>query len=221
MMAVPDRPKIYHIVHVNNLASIVGDGYLWSDSEMNKRGGPPANIGMPSIKSARLEMQVGCHPHTFVGQYVPLNFCPRSVMLNIIWYANHPNLVYRGGQGPIIHLEADLFKAIEWAEENNHPWAFCLGNARAAYASFRSSVNELSEINWQAVVARDFRNPDTKEAKQAEFLLKNKFPWDLIERIGYLDKPLLPPSGVLASITDALKGAAHRPVVEKCNDWYY
>jgi hypothetical protein len=221
MMAIPDRPKIYHIVHVNNLASIVSDGYLWSDSKMNQRGGPPANVGMPSIKSARLEMPIGCHPDTFVGQYVPFNFCPRSVMLNIIWYANHPNLEYRDGQGPILHLEADLFKAIDWANENNHRWAFCLGNARAAYASFRSSVGELSEVNWLAVAARDFRNPDIKEAKQAEFLVEKGFPWHLIERIGYLNRSISPTCEVLALITDALKGAAHRPVVENCNDWYY
>ena len=29
-------------------------------------------------------------------------------MLYLIWQANHENLTYRGGQGPIVHLEANL-----------------------------------------------------------------------------------------------------------------
>ena len=45
-MPLPDRPKIYHIVHVDNLASIVVDGHLWSDKVMIGRGGPRA----PGVK---------------------------------------------------------------------------------------------------------------------------------------------------------------------------
>jgi len=38
-MPLPTRPKIYHIVHVDNLASIVADGCLRSDSVMAQRQG--------------------------------------------------------------------------------------------------------------------------------------------------------------------------------------
>ena len=37
LMLVPPRPKIYHIVHVDRLESIIADGYLWSDAEVRKR----------------------------------------------------------------------------------------------------------------------------------------------------------------------------------------
>ena len=162
-MPVPANPKIYHIVHVDNLASIIADGGLWSDAVMVKRGGPPENIGIPNIKTARLAKAVRCHPGTFVGEYVPFNFCPRSVMLNIIWYANHPYLTYRGGQQPIVHLEASLERAIEWAKGNGRRWAFSLANARAAYVDFYSTYGKLDEINWPAVASNDFRSPDVKE----------------------------------------------------------
>jgi hypothetical protein len=33
-MPVPAQPKIYHIVHVDRLPSIVADGFLWSDAVM-------------------------------------------------------------------------------------------------------------------------------------------------------------------------------------------
>ena len=34
-MPQPTHPKIYHIVHVDRLASIMADGALWSDAAMS------------------------------------------------------------------------------------------------------------------------------------------------------------------------------------------
>ena len=31
-MSLPTRPKIYHILHVDRLASVLDDGVLWSDA---------------------------------------------------------------------------------------------------------------------------------------------------------------------------------------------
>lgn len=48
-------------------------------------------------------------------------------MLYVIYRANSPDLSYRGGQGPIVHMEADLHETVAWANQNNRRWAFhCL-----------------------------------------------------------------------------------------------
>ena len=108
MTTPPDRPKLYHITHVDNLRAIVADGALVSDAELIRRGGPAQAIGMSEIKRRRVEeLEVGSHPGTKVGDYVPFYFCPRSVMLFVIHRANHPDLTYRGGQECIVHLEAE------------------------------------------------------------------------------------------------------------------
>jgi hypothetical protein len=73
-MAVPAQPKIYHIVHVDNLASIIADGCLWSDAVMVQRQGGTV-IGMNSIKQRRLRLPVTCHAGFTVGQFVPFYFC--------------------------------------------------------------------------------------------------------------------------------------------------
>ena len=86
----PAKPKIYHIVHVDRLASIIADGCLWSDVVMAQRQGAGTTIGMGSIKPGRLGLPVPCHPGTRVGEYVPFYFCPRSIMLYVIHCANHP-----------------------------------------------------------------------------------------------------------------------------------
>lgn len=213
-MPVPDQPKIYHIVHVDNLASICGDGCLWSDSVMIQRQGGTV-IGMGSIKQRRLALPVSCHPQTFVGEYVPFYFCPRSIMLFVIHCANHPELAYRGGQQPIIHLQADLSQVVQWAEANGRRWAFSLSNAGAVYTQFRSELAQLDEINWDAVAARDFRPADVKEAKQAEFLVQQSFPWHLVERIGVHSQ------GIAQRVYAAMNGAGHRPSVEIRREWYY
>lgn len=178
------QPKIYHIVHVDRLPSIIADGWLWSDAEVVKRGQGGTTIGMGGIKARRLALPVECHPGDHVGDFVPFYFCPRSIMLYVIHCANHPELAYRGGQGPIVHLEADLYEVVAWADASGRRWAFTLSNAGAYYTQFRSRIDQLDEVNWPAVAATDFRAAEVKEAKQAEFLVHHLFPWQLVRRIG-------------------------------------
>jgi hypothetical protein len=208
------RLSDFAAVHVNNLGSIVADGRLWSDSIMSNRQGGTV-IGMNSIKQRRLHLPVTCHPGTYVGDYVPFYFCSRSIMLFVIRRANHPDLAYRGGQEEIIHLEGDLYASVRWANANAQCWAFSLSNAGAVYTQFRNQVDQLGEINWGAVAATDFRDPDIKEGKQAEFLIQSSFPWQLVERVGVQSL------GVRDRVLAAMKDAAHRPTVEVKKEWYY
>lgn len=55
-MPVPAHPKIYHIVHVDRLASIIADDYLWSDAMMNQRPSGTV-IGIESIKQRAAAFQ--------------------------------------------------------------------------------------------------------------------------------------------------------------------
>ena len=100
-MPVPAHPKIYHIVHVDRLPHIITAGYLYSDAYMQTRQGMGTTIGMSDIKARRLTLELNSHPSLHVGDCVPFYFCPRSVMLYLFYQNNHPELTYRGGQGPI------------------------------------------------------------------------------------------------------------------------
>jgi len=216
MTRPPARPKLYHITHVENLSGIVADGGLLSDADMIARGGPAQGIGMSGIKRRRVEeLEVACHPGTKVGDYVPFYFCARSVMLFVIHRANHPELTYRGGQEPIVHLEADLHTVVQWVEASGKRWAFSLSNAGAYYTEFRSRVEELDQLNWQAIVATDFRRAEVKESKQAEFLVHGRSPFELIERIGVRSP------AIQAQAAAALEGARHRPAIEVRQEWYF
>lgn len=213
-MPIPAEPKLYHIVHVDRLPSIIDDGYLWSDAEIVRRASPGTTIGMNEIKQRRLNhLTLDSHPDLHVGDCVPFYFCARSIMLYLIHQANHAELDYRGGQGPIVHLEADLRQTVAWAEEHGQSWAFTLSNAGAYYFEDRCDLDQLHEIEWEAVVATRWQR--CKDGKQAEFLIEQQFPWELVSRIGVLSRP------VYGQVQAALEDSAHNPAVEIIPAWYY
>ncbi len=215
MPSPPTAPKIFHITHVDNLPAIVGVGCLRSDAAMITLGGPPSAIGMSNIKQRRLALPVTCHPGDHVGDFVPFYFCPRSIMLYVIHCANHPDLAYRGGQGPIVHLQGDLHAVVSWAQQQGRRWAFTTSNAGARYARFCASTSDLSLIDWPAVESNDFRDPAVKEAKQSEFLFHDTFPWELVEAVGVHS------ASVQSAAQAAIATAAHQPPVDVRPRWYY
>ena len=211
---VPPQPKIYHIAHVDRLPSIVATGGLLSDAMVQAQALGGTMIGMNHIKQRRLtELQLASHPGLFVGACVPFYFCPRSVMLYLI-HRRNAELAYQGGQASIIHLQADLGAVVAWANEQPARWAFTLSNAGSYFFEDRNDLARLGEINWPAVQATDWRG-GLKEGKQAEFLLEQRFPWHLIERIGVKS------AAVYSQVVNALPANGHRPAVEVLPDWYY
>lgn len=213
-MTVPAKPKLYHIVHVDRLPSIIADGCLWCDAEIVRRAPPGTTIGMSGIKQRRLtELRLASHPALYVGDCVPFYFCPRSIMLYLIHQANHPELTYRGGQGPIVHLQADLHACVAWAEAHGQRWVFTLSNAGSRYFEDRCHLAYLHEIDWKAVHSRQWQA--CKEGKQAEFLLERRLPWHLIEYIG------LHSEAIHRQVAKAVSPDAHCPGIGVRTDWYY
>jgi hypothetical protein len=219
-VTTPGQPKIYHIVHIDRLSSIMSDGYLWCDSEILRRVPLGTTIGMNNIKQRRLnELTLTNYPDLYVGNCVPFYFCPRSIMLYLIYQGNHPELAYRGGQETILHLEADLHASVEWAQQNSKRWCFTLSNAGAYYFEDRCNLAQLNDINWTAVQTNRWSgngiDPSIKEGKQAEFLLEYYFPWHLVERVGVNSR------STYQQVVNALPQSGHRPIVEIKSEWYY
>jgi hypothetical protein len=210
----PKHPKLYHIVHVDRLPSIVADGRLYCDARMSRKSGNGTTIGMSSIKARRLTSELDSHPGLYVGKCVPFYFCTRSVMLAILYYANNPELTYRGGQEPIIHLQFDMNAVVKWAEGKNRRWAFTLSNAGSNYFEDRCNLDELDKINWDAVKADQWAGA-FKEGKQAEFLVEKSVPWELVEEFGAFDQK------VASQVAQIIQSHTHRPVVRVRRNWYY
>jgi hypothetical protein len=59
-MVTPANPKIYHILHIDRLASIAQQG-IFSDAVVRQAQGLGTVIGMSTIKDRRLQLPVSCH----------------------------------------------------------------------------------------------------------------------------------------------------------------
>jgi hypothetical protein len=213
-MKLPINPKIYHIVHVDRLASIIAAGGLLCDAAVVANSTAGTTIGMNSIKQRRLqELRLTSHSDLHVGDCVPFYFCPRSIMLFIIRQANHPELNYQGGQGAVVHLQADLLASVAWANQQQRRWAFTLSNAGSYYFEDRCDLNQLGQLDWMAIQTNQWK--ECKEGKQAEFLMENNFPWHLIEKIGVYSPQ------IYQQVTHLIQHVAHKPAVEIKPDWYY
>lgn len=212
-MLVPAHPKIYHIVHVDRLPSIVGEGVLWSDREARERGFGGTVIGMSNVKERRLHNKLQSRLGLHVGECVPFYFCPRSVMLYVIHRGNNEQLEYRGGQQPIIHIEADLRETVTYADENDQRWAFTSSNAGAYYFEDFANLGQLDMLDWSAIGAKDWQL--CRDAKQSEFLLEGYFPWELVSRIGVRSRQ------IHGRVLSTISAHNHRPSVEIKPGWYY
>ena len=186
---------------------------MWCDAEAIKRDLPGTAIGMSSIKQRRLTSLLDSHSNLHVGDCVPFYFCPRSVMLYVIYQGNHPELTYRDGQSSIIHLQADMYKTIEWIEKQKRRWVFTTSNAASSYFHDYCYLSQLGEINWTAVDAYYWKS--CMECKQAEFLVERRFAWHLIESIGVYE------SSVYNQVANMLTETNHKPSVALQPQWYY
>ncbi len=218
MAGIPSNPKIYHIVHEDRLASILGARGLLCDQTVVSRNLLGTMIGLADIKQRRLSNPINSHPGLTVGQCVPFYFCRRSVMLYLI-YKKNPELSYQGGQEPIIHLEADLGATVRWAKNKKRRWAFTLSNAGSNYFQDRDDLNDLGDLKWTAISAQKWSGQGVPSSvmhgKQAEFLIEECFPWHLVERIGVFSQQYCNSVGAI------IANAPHKPILKTMRNWYY
>ncbi len=212
-MLPPEEPKIYHILHVDRLSAVISDGCLFSDRIIRQRRPGGTSIGMGDVKDRRLVRPLQSQLGLLVGDCVPFYFCPRSVMLYVIHKKNHPQLGFRGGQDPIVHLEADLRETVEWAESVGRRWAFTSSNAASRHFRDYRSLANLDKLDWDAVYATRWQG--RKEGKQAEFLVEQSVSWGLVRCVG------VPSESMRDRARRAIGASGHQPAVEVRVGWYY
>ena len=200
------NPDLFHISHINNLASIIQSGGLISDAiRINQKIGNQ-NIGYSHIKQRRLQHLVRVSQRGVIGNYVPFNFCPRSVMLFVV-YRGHAD--YNGGQQSILHLVTD----VERVRAHNPDCFFTDIHADLGYAEQIVDFSRMKDLNWNAIGEHYWSN--VKEAKQAEFLAFNSVPWAAIKEIAVINQQ------VAAQVSAMILNHPHQPAVSIKPQWYY
>ncbi|MFK5949724.1 MAG: DUF4433 domain-containing protein [Methylococcales bacterium] len=200
--------QIFHITHVNNLSGIIGMNNLWCDIQRISEGIGNTNIGYSHIKKRRMARPVTVSEGGTLGNYVPFNFCPRSVMLYVV-SRGHEN--YEDGQDSIIHLVSSIDSIVA----SGRSWAFTDRHADLGYANQYDSLDDLYNVDWGVMPERYWADSEIKEKRQAEFLVHDYCPWTVIEEIAVINQ------SVKDKVEAALVSATHKPAVQIRRNWYY
>lgn len=200
--------QIFHITHVDNLPGIIAMDRLWCDSQRIAQGFENTNIGYSHIKARRMAHSVTVSEGGTLGNYVPFNFCPRSVMLFVV-SRGHEN--YNQGQMPIVHLVS----SVDTIVASGRPWAFTDRHAELGYANQYDSLDDLDKVDWDVMPERYWSESEKKEKRQAEFLVHDYCPWEFIQKIVVINQEFK------EKVESALIGGSHKPTVQIRRNWYY
>ena len=135
-------------------------------------------------------------------------------MLYTINRGNVPN--YTQGQEAVIHLVSHV-EDID--ARGDLDFVFTDGHAIMEFTTFFDDLNYLDNIDWDVMRLRYWRDTnednDRKRRRQAEFLVRNIFPWELITEIGVMN------STIKANTENILQNFTHKPSVIVQKSWYY
>jgi len=199
--------KVSHITHIDNLVSILEQGCLWSDKKRIELGLTNQNIGYNHIKQRRLIRPVNVAAGGTIGQYVPFNFCPRSVMLFVI-HRGHDD--FQGGQERVLHFISD----VDTIRLTNDNCFFTDIHADLDYAEQIDDFRRINELDIKRIINERYWQ-DFKEEKQAEFLAFESVQWQSIRQIGVKTQ------SIADEVILLLQGAAYKPEVVVQPTWYY
>jgi len=204
---------IYRIVHVDNLPSILATGGIHSPKSCPPHPSAPYKaIHHLSIQAQRATTPVPVGPQGVVHDYVPFYYNPRSPML----YSLHRGGVegHEGGQQPIIVLVSSA----QAVAEDGLSYVFTDGHGIMALSNFYDDLADLSTVRWDVVNARYWNNfEEGKRLRQAEFMVHDFFPWNLIQGIGVYDE--ITQAKVAACLSSY--PAMHQPHVRVKNSFYF
>jgi len=203
--------NIYHITHIENLPGIISAEGLLCDARKRELASTPTGIAYESLKEKRARKSVPCGPQGYVADYVPFYFAPRSPMLYTISKGNIPG-----------RKEADiiyLVSSVESVSERKLGCVFCDGHPIIAITSFFDELNDLGKIDWELMEAiywyDSVDDPDRSRRRQAEFLVHDFFPWELVIGIAVKNE------GVRSRVNELLSGWGKQPEVVIKRGWYY
>ncbi len=204
---------IYHITHLRNLKSILENSCIWCDKEIQTKSIEFQGIAYEAIKARRARRAIPTCKQGFLSDYVPFYFAPRSPML----YAIHCGTVenFREGQNSVLHL---VSKA-ETIAEKGLSFTFTNGHAEMMLTEFYESLNELDKIDWELMKAEYWNDTEDdinrKWRRQAEFLVHNHFPVELIAGIGVISEE------IKSDVEEILKTSGKEITVAVLPQWYY
>jgi ssDNA thymidine ADP-ribosyltransferase, DarT len=180
--AVPQPTRIYRIVHVDSLPTILARGALHAPTRTPNDGLPYRTIHNTDVQASRRVKAVHCGPGGTVHDYLPFYFGPLSVMLLNLKTGRVAG--YSEGQAPLVYLVSTA-QAVAAA---GCRYVFTDGHGLASFTEWFDDLARLDAVDWGLVGERYWADKpednDRQRRKQAEFLVWQSLDWGLIGGIG-------------------------------------
>ena len=212
MSSDPRNTLLYRVAHGSALPSIVERGILCRRVVLAERI-DFQTISNEEIEDRRSKTAVPCDPGGTLHDFVPFHFGWRSPMMYRISCRNLPE--YIGGQRPLVYLVTTVGKIVDAGLR----FVIADGHPIMALTDFFDELGRLDAVDLplmrQGYWKDTAEDPDRERRRQAEFLVHERVPWDLITEIGVMD------AAIKRRVEDLLVEAAHRPAVAIRRSWYY
>lgn len=225
-MSYPKPTPIFHITSIKNLERILTVGELQSKVMIDQLQATYCNVAHESIQDRRSTVRINKGTGGTLHDYVPFYFAPRSPMLDAIRRGNVSGC--NEPQEAIAHFMS-YAEAIDSARLS---YVFTNGHAIMQPLEIFNSLADIDKIDWEILLEpplvgsyakywMDKYDPgkpkwaDRKRRRQAEFLVYQKVPWPLIQRIGVMTE------STAHEINKILKKFGLNTPVEVIKDWYY
>lgn len=213
LMTIPIPTRIYRIIHIANLKTILDRECLYAPTEEPNDGKIYKTIHNAEIQKKRHTKLISCGPKGCLHDYVPFYLGYHSPMLLQL----HTGRVkdHREGQKPIIYLVAHAPDFLE------NEFVFSDGHAIHHLTKWYDNLKDLDKIDWKVVQDKFWNDSDDdndrQRRKQAEFLIYKICKWSYIRGIIVLCK------STEEKVLDILKlypQDLQKPV-KIMKEWYY
>lgn len=172
----PEKALIWRIVHRDNIPWILDNGLHCGNSPVQDANW--INIGNPELIVKRAGHQVPAGTGGTLHDYVPFYFTPFSPMLMNI----------HSGRGGITQCPNEeiviLVSSLRSVASQNVPFVFTDSHAYYNWVNYYTCLEDLNQIDWPMLQARDFRRDPDDPAKferyQAEALIWQHCPITLL-----------------------------------------
>ena len=233
--------RIYHVTHISNLAGVLSRGALLADASKAWEGRPAVDISSAETRESRRAILVSGQGSLSVAKYVPFFLSPdASVWDSIRAHNDDPRLALDAhGSAPFdfVILVSTVKKALDAqaatetstetstetdaeptdaanaaADESGSAAASVVatdGDATGALTRFGASREDAERV------LRTLRaDPDSAAILEAEFLVEEAFPYELVTLIGVANDK------VREAVKPILAASSHRPKVAVYPPWF-
>jgi ssDNA thymidine ADP-ribosyltransferase, DarT len=180
----PERARIFRIIHRANLSWVLENGLHCGNGKT--RSAHWVSIGNQELISKRAYWPVPVAPGGVLNDYVPFYFTPFSpMMLNI-------RTGWNGVQQHPLQDILILVSNLQRVDALGLNWLFTDTHANNGLARYFTRLEDLSQIDWRILQARDFRRDPDDPGKvgryQAEALVHRHCPVEGISGVVCYDE---------------------------------